>query len=213
MTTQMGDSLVYRGEVFDFLEGLFSPYEHGLQPGADSSDGWRGYVAYYAVRDGRLLLTDLSLAEPEQPLMLDDEGNEVALPPGYPPLNGVEAVRDTSLSGGSWHYHNVDLPLDYTGTLTLCRLPLHQDVPEFWEARDNPDEEDFEHVVRLTVEAGRVNGEQEIRVPEVSSQAPLEPPMPVDLSTCDTVRTGSTSVSDVTFDDLDVFLSFDDDPK
>lgn len=180
MTTQLSDRILYRGEVFDLLSSPFSPYEHGLFPGADSSDCWRGYVAHYAIRDDRLLLTYLSLAEPEQPLMLDDQGSRVSSPAGYPPLNGVSAVRDTSFMEGSWHFHDVDLQIDFSGSLTLCRLPRHLDVPDYWEGRDNPAPDDYEHVVQLEVEQGNVVSEQELCVPQADAKTEMPPFAPVD---------------------------------
>ncbi len=165
MTTQLQDGLSYQGEVFDVREGLFSPDEHGLHPGNDSSACWRGWQAHYEIRDGQLLLTTLLLAQPMQFLEFDDAGNEISKPPRYPALNGVEAVRLSGHMDSSWAFEDVDLPLDYSGTLTLCRLPRHLDVPDYWEARDNPDLDDFEHVVQLTLDKGRVTGEVLVREP------------------------------------------------
>ena len=197
MTSQLKDSLCYRGEAFEVLEGLFSPWEHGLSPGSDSSACWRGYVAFYAIRDAQLYLTDLSLADPEQPLVFDEDGNECRVRVHYPALNGVAAIRDTAFVEGSWHFREVDLPLEYSGTLTLCRLPRHLDVPEYWEGRDNPGEDDFEHVLRLTLENGRVIAEATVSVPQESSTTrEAFPPVPVEPGVPGDVRHGRAAADD-----------------
>ncbi len=179
MTTQLQDGLFYQDEGFDLLESPFSPWEYGLEPGEDSSHCWRGYTANYAIQDGQLLLSYLGLAEPIQYLRFDENGQEITQPIRYPPLNGVLPVRDTSFVTGSWHYHELNMPLDYTGTLTLCRLPRHQDDPDYWEGRDNPDLEDFEHVLQLILEKGRVIAEKEVCVPQPESEDNLPLPLPV----------------------------------
>lgn len=214
MTTQLQDSLHYQGEAFDVLEGLFSPWEHGFSPGSDSSACWRGYVAFYAIRDGQLLLTDLSLADPEQPLVLDEEGNERQVRVHYPALNGVDAVRDTAFVEGNWHFREVDLPLDYSGTLTLCRLPRHLDVPEYWEGRDNPDEDDFEHVLRLTLENGRLIAEETVSVAQEAlpvSEALIS--VPVDPGSLPEVNEGTAELDEGFLKEWGDFLPPDDEKK
>lgn len=218
MTTQLQDSLSYQGEAFEVREGLFSPWEHGISPGSDSSGCWRGYVAFYAIRDGLLVLTNLSLADPEQPLAFDEDGNEIQERASYPALNGVTAIRDTAFMEGNWHYREVDLPLDYSGTLTLCRLPRHLDVPDYWEGLDNPDEEDFEHVLRLTLEKGRVIAEEVVRVPQdrpqdESSVSQFFEPAPVDPDALPQVNHGTADLDEDFLKEWGDFLLPDDDKK
>ncbi len=182
MTMQLQDSIFYQGEGFDVLESPFSPQEHGLFPGDDSSACWRGFVAHYAIVDDRLCLMDLSLADPLQLLRFDEQGREVDAPAVYPPLNGVSPVRDTAFMEGNWHYRDLQFPLDYSGTLTLCDLPRQQDNADYWEGRDHPDEDDFDSVIRLTLEQGLVKEAVVVRTPppaEAAGDTPdLPPPLP-----------------------------------
>lgn len=216
MTTQLQSGLSYQGLAFDVLEGLFSPQQHGLFPGSDSSGCWRGWFASYAIRDGILLLACLTLAEPEQFLELDEQGNDISKPARYSPLNGVEAVRLRGRIDGSWEFEDVDLPLDYTGTLTLCRLPRHTDVPEYWEARDNPDLDDYEHVLQLTLDKGRVIAEQIVREPLATAEGndapPPEPVPPLAPSPSEPGRDWGGDGSDIGSAWDDFFLPDDDKP-
>lgn len=116
MTGQISDSLRLDGESFQILgidgDTLFDPSAHGLKPTTIHTACWRGWYAGFAVRDGALVLADLTVN--------DADGN-------YPALNGVvpAAPRSEPRAGGppftpiERTYRDVGLPLSFTGTLTV----------------------------------------------------------------------------------------------
>lgn len=126
MTDQTPESIRYDGEGFSVIgaePGVFSPWDYGIWPESICSSNWSGYNTHYAVRDGVLYLNYLTVGhiprrgpppkeDPDDPLSMIEAGS-----PPLPLLNGVEAQEG---SMGYWDYNDIDMMLDYTGTLTVA---------------------------------------------------------------------------------------------
>lgn len=162
MTTQLLDSLRYRGEGFDLISGdAFSPADRGLYPGGDRSDCWRGYVCHYLIEGGTLYLAELALGAPPSGLLgVDEQGEIITVPARWPALNGVAAER---VRGGvmPWRYPALHLRLGFTGTLWLGQT-LRDDSLYLAGAADVPQAEDYHEVWRLQLEQGRLCAEERV---------------------------------------------------
>jgi len=154
MSAQYDDSFLLAGEYYAIAgitsdvcrPTLFDPRAHGMNPTANNSACWRGYVAAYGLRDDRLVLEELEInvhsQEWEEELKRLRELKEIRshLPPLQrgpkprpkcmkggacgPAINGVLPVAppDPKTSGAfSNNYHNVGLPLPFTGGVLLAR--------------------------------------------------------------------------------------------
>jgi hypothetical protein len=109
MTAQIPDEVRFRGQRYAITAvegtGLFSPDDHGLEPVMLSTAAWRGFVALYAVRHGRLFLDQL----------------ETGRPPGPAPrLLGVKPRRTRSL-----RYERLRAPMSFTGRLLVGARDEH----------------------------------------------------------------------------------------
>lgn len=129
MTDQVPTKYVhYKGKgyiLFSLERGLFSPWDHGIHPEDSDSSNGMGFVAHFVVQDERLYLDYLTVSHTpparKRPSQQPDPlfeliGGEYTLPP----LNGVQP---TNAGMGYWHYQNIHLALDYTGTMTLGDEP------------------------------------------------------------------------------------------
>jgi hypothetical protein len=65
MTAQVADSLLWNGIEHDIVAiddvWPFSPRAHGFEPVSPYTACWRGYVAHYAIVEGRLVLRQLDI--------------------------------------------------------------------------------------------------------------------------------------------------------
>ncbi|KAA1172804.1 hypothetical protein FWJ25_13405 [Marinobacter salinexigens] len=132
MTDQVPTEYVrFRGESYVLLsadKALFSLWDHDIHPEDTDSSNWAGFVAHFDINDERLYLDYLTVGHTpparkrihrtwhqersESDALMDEALGDYTLPP----LNGVEA---TDAGMGYWHYQDINLALDYTGTLTL----------------------------------------------------------------------------------------------
>ena len=124
MTDQILDGLHHDGTGYNILDatpGLFSPWEHGIEPEEVSTNNYCGYIALFEIREGHIYLHHLSVghtpARGKPPAPNSDELLDI--PMGSAPLPELNGVRPSPASAGYFAYDNVNLPLDYTGTLTL----------------------------------------------------------------------------------------------
>jgi hypothetical protein len=66
MTAQIRDKFYYRKKSLLLAatngSGLFDPTQHGITPGPNSTNCWRGYYSTYEVEGRALLLTEAHLA-------------------------------------------------------------------------------------------------------------------------------------------------------
>ncbi|SDW30967.1 DUF6231 family protein [Marinobacter mobilis] len=126
MTDQIcNQSLSFDGNAHNLLAsqpGLFSPWDYGIEPEAVESSNWSGYQAFYTIENGQLLLECLvvgyimpkpAITQPDHLAELD---RLIGPKQPLPALNNVEPEK---MSGCYWQYNNVNLALDYTGTLTI----------------------------------------------------------------------------------------------
>ena len=110
MTAQFPDRVLYRDHSWILAwtsgTGLFSPRQHGIEPAANCSACWCGYVCVYQVADRQLLLDRLAL---------NLEG-----PP--PVLFGVRPEPDRStVPLFSAMYNDLQHPIPFSGGLLLGR--------------------------------------------------------------------------------------------
>jgi len=129
MSDQIPDGLHKDGKGYYILNatpGLFSPWDHGIEPEEVSTNNYSGYIALFDIREGYIYLHHLSVghtpARRKPPTTNIDDIFDIPMGSApLPELNGVKASRAT---GGYFDYESVNLPLDYTGTLTLAETEL-----------------------------------------------------------------------------------------
>ena len=140
MTAQINDTLTYAGDEWSLagVNGgpLFEPTAFGLEATATSSICWRGFTCRYELRDGQLLLQDVSIG--------------LAVP--APRLLGREPELAGEQSAFTAFYREMEAPVPFTGGLLLARGFLRQHYVHMgfhpaWK---------YEEVVEAELEAGRV---------------------------------------------------------
>lgn len=130
MTAQFSDHVKYRGKSYALAGengiGLFDPADHGMQPIGKCSACWRGFVCFYAVEGGALMLDALAVC-------LDDPA---------PVLFGVPPKAD---EGGfqifDAVYEGLNHRVPYTGGLLLAHdfideLYVHMGFHPAWKYRE-----------------------------------------------------------------------------
>ncbi len=116
MTVQQTDPFWFEGKKYVFLGAddiyaLFDPERYGLEPEYIATNCWKGFILYLAVEGRKLFLKKLEVNTKEQV---------------YPVINGVSAVTGDS---GYHIYEDLDLPLEYTGTVVVGeeeRKPMYR---------------------------------------------------------------------------------------
>ena len=167
MTAQIRDVCRYRDvdhAVVDASDGwLFDPCELGLDPVGSCTACHRGYVATFAVRDGRLVVDDLDVN------LYGPEGRRVVGP-------AVHGVRPTGGRSGLFdhRYRRLGHRLHYTGGLLVAaeivrERNAHTRDYRPWEYRT---------AFELTFDAGRLVGEADrsAEVAAVRARATADPP-------------------------------------
>ncbi|TFF84944.1 hypothetical protein EU523_00835 [Candidatus Heimdallarchaeota archaeon] len=117
MTGQIPDEFIFKGESYSIagIKGptLFNPRDYDISPQSASTACWRGFVAYYAVLEDRLIIDTLFIKckEPKE-------------------INGIEPKDETSFSPEdeeyayikhffSYCYPKINLELDFTGSILI----------------------------------------------------------------------------------------------
>jgi hypothetical protein len=167
MTGQIPDTVHLDGTSYAITavdgEGLFTPEDHGLRLRPLSTACWRGFVCFYAVRDGQLLLETL----------------EVGLGPDHPHVT-LDGRRPEKASRRRGHhqtatlYRELAIPVAYRGRLLLGAerdLYTHMGFQPAWY---------FRRVVELVVEDGRVSNatDRSAELAEVRRRLREEPRRP-----------------------------------
>lgn len=133
MTDQVPTEYVrFKGKSYVLLTAepmLFSLRDHDIHPEDTESSNWAGFVAHFDINDDHLYLDYLSVGHtPAAKKRLQRSHFEDLLSPWeaaadnsigdyvLPPLNDVEP---TDAGMGHWHYQNINLALDYSGTMIL----------------------------------------------------------------------------------------------
>ncbi|MCE7747278.1 MAG: hypothetical protein GPJ51_02705 [Candidatus Heimdallarchaeota archaeon] len=106
MTGQVADSFLYEGEIYSLIgidgDEPFSPLNYDILPVSPHTACWRGFVLYYKLSDGKLLLQDMQLSAEE-----------------YKEINGITPKKtDDSFN---FHYQDLDLYLEFTGKLLIAK--------------------------------------------------------------------------------------------
>lgn len=167
MTDQVPTQYVrFRGKSYILLTAdktLFSLWDHDIHPEDIDSSNWAGFVAHFDIRDEQLYLDYLTVGHTpparkrvqrslsEDRHQLDAALDELIGDYSLPPLNGVEP---TDAGMGYWHYENINLALDYRGTMTLggessqeqqdhLELVLEQGTVISWQGIPAPEPESF----------------------------------------------------------------------
>lgn len=186
MTDQVPTQYVrFRGKSYILLtadKALFSLWDHDIHPEDTDSSNWAGFVAHFDIHDEQLYLDYLTVGHTpparkrvqrspsEDRHQLDAALDELIGDYYLPPLNDV-APTDAGM--GYWHYENINLALDYTGTMTLG---------------GESSQEQQDHL-ELVLEQGKVISWQTIPAPEPETLFDVE-------------SEGDGSFKDIDFDDL-----------
>ncbi|MBT1063026.1 hypothetical protein KJY73_05530 [Bowmanella sp. Y26] len=147
MSAYQSDTIKFRGNWYQLIDGgLFSPRDYGIAPCTTDSYTPLGYSASFGLINKHLHLFSLySNHHPDQGLLsqqpqagqwplehtevsptLDDPLDSLFSPNRRqriqpPALNGVQA---SPASDNFWFYPKVNLPLNYSGTLIIDRMPI-----------------------------------------------------------------------------------------
>jgi hypothetical protein len=152
MTAQFPTTCVYQGKGFVIgaqEHPLFEPGAYGLFPIPSCSACWSGYLGHYSIREDALFLDNLEIN------LTSGSRGEVS-PPMPPEINGripEDGRQATGQLGVFSHvYSQLDLPIPYTGKLTLCddfirEYYVHMGWQSVWA---------FKNVIELTLENGKV---------------------------------------------------------
>lgn len=143
MTDQVPTEYVrFKEEAYILLKSeqvLFSLWDHDIHPEDIDSSNWAGFVAHFDIHDRQLYLDYLTVGHTPPARkrvrsshfkeLLPQEASLDELIGDYylPALNNVEA---TDAGMGYWHYQNINLALDYNGTLTLTTMKATADFNE-----------------------------------------------------------------------------------
>lgn len=166
MTDQTSNGLHYDGEGYAIMcaePGIFSPWDHGIEPEDICTSNWAGYVCLFEVRNDHLYLNYLTVAHTPRrgPPPKEDPDNPLSmLVAGSPPLPLLNGVKAQKGSMGYWDYLDVDLKLDYTGTITVANgdePPQTSYEPEWsFETVVNQDPPQTAQYLALTFEHGKL---------------------------------------------------------
>lgn len=136
MTAQINDMVFYRKINFVIAgisgTGLFEPQAHGIEPDVLSTACWRGYYVQYAIEDGLLLLTRVTLGLSTPDTRAADTGKG-------PVLFGACPRYDEQDYG--WVYDGLRQPVEFSGGLLLGtrfvqELYIHMGFHPAWKYRD-----------------------------------------------------------------------------
>ena len=111
MTGQIPDHVIYNDERYDLVgvkgEGLYEPFDFGLNPVSPHTANWRGFVSCYEVSDKILVLKDFDVH-------VRNSDNK------FPEINGIRATIQVE---GMVHlkYENLKLKTIYTGKILIAR--------------------------------------------------------------------------------------------
>ncbi len=170
MTHQIHDVVHYQGDsyILGELAGgtLFSPQDFGLFPVASSTACWRGFRAEYNVLCGCLCLHSLNINH--QSVDRDVEFESYEEMQGFtqrqrhadiPPLiNGKAAEYQQNGLVGSWHYHNLDLHLNFTGSIEMVDGSIRSSA----HYGGYPQTGLFDKVIRASFRTGYLESVQDI---------------------------------------------------
>jgi len=142
VTAQAPDMILVDGTEWAVVgidgRGLFDPAAWGLEPVPLSTAEWRGFVARYAVADGRLRLVHLSIG------LAGDEARAA--------LESLPGVVRSTAQGARWSLDFDGFDVPFTGTLLLGQgfirdLYVHMGFHPAWK---------WERVLRLELADGLV---------------------------------------------------------
>ena len=147
MSAYQSNTFSLRGTWYDIVEGsAFSPFEFGIGPYSADTYTPLGFTASVGLINGQLHLLHLYTNHDPNELLLVKPSSQNVLPDDttqgshgkdthfdeplcakkrrriQPPL--LNSVMATTASDNYWNYSNVNLPLNYTGTLVIDRMPL-----------------------------------------------------------------------------------------
>lgn len=156
MTAQIEDKFIYHDKEYKLvgISGgkLFEPSEFDIEPEGVSTDCYRGYLAYFAVSEGRLTLDNLHVN-----LFKGDKEdgafsrNEYVDKEG-PEINGVKPLEQSEDKSYRFNniYQDLNYQIDYSGGLLIADkfiqdLYVHMGFQPAWK---------YEKVIELTFENG-----------------------------------------------------------
>ncbi|HOP62558.1 MAG TPA: hypothetical protein PK358_10845 [Spirochaetota bacterium] len=155
MTLQIPDGYEYSDKVFDLVSSsgrgyIFNPEDYDFTPRSTCTASHRGFRSVFGLNNGHLFLVqlDISLYSVEEEGWIPEKGM---------PLNGVEPEFGQSSSIFNNMYRNVNLPLDYSGTILIAdefvqELYVHIGFPMAWK---------YEKVIELTFKSGKLLQEED----------------------------------------------------
>ena len=120
MSQQQEDPFIWKGEEWVFMGAddvykLFDPEEYGLHPEELDTGCYKGFVISFKMEGDRLLLHNL-VVNTEDDIYPDINGVSAVLVPEYTRKGGVKRYNRF---GGYHEYKDIDLELNYTGTMIV----------------------------------------------------------------------------------------------
>lgn len=121
MTVQIPDKFKFNSKIYDLLQEdedifLFNPHDYGFDAYDKASFCWKGHLSTYSIKDNKLVLSKLEINNTDK-VKLNNEN----------PKRGIllSIIYNTKLGsmidGFDYKYNNINLDIDYTGTLLIGR--------------------------------------------------------------------------------------------
>ncbi|MHA1211704.1 MAG: hypothetical protein ACTSSH_04505, partial [Candidatus Heimdallarchaeota archaeon] len=107
MTGQISDSFLYKGSEYSLAgvdgTGLFNPEDFELEILPGSTACWRGYHAFYVIKDNKLVLRQL---------LINVKGDPIKINNNKP--------KKTKNHMFKYSYPLLDLPMSFTGSVRIA---------------------------------------------------------------------------------------------
>lgn len=138
MTAQISDTLKYQNQEYEILaienKFPFKPQDHGFNPVMMHTACYRGYYCLYAIKEEKLLLSELTINQEEK----------------LPIWRGVKPIQKnfTELT-----YSGLDLPIEYTGRLIIGKGLIEK----FYQHMGYQQPHCFEEVLEFKFNSGKLD--------------------------------------------------------
>lgn len=145
MTGQLSDVFIFRGEEYSLVsvkgKKLFNPEDYKIKPVEAGSSCWRGYQAYYQIKNNKLILNQL---------LINMEGKSVQI------NNKKAEISEYRIF--DYNYPELDLAMNFTGSIRIAK----DFIRDLYVHSGFQKESSYETVFELDFKKGKVKKEKDI---------------------------------------------------
>jgi flavorubredoxin len=152
MTEQIPDSFEYDGRNYSIVDvngdGLFNPFQYGMEPISWCTVCWSGYLCTYKIQHKMLYLNTFEVCLTEPSFDKTEEVKKVYAPniEGYIPIDTSNS-KDTYFE---YLYKNINLPIDFTGNFLIG----DDSIDDSWDWEFDHPMYRYRNVLELTFQSG-----------------------------------------------------------